>query len=99
VLIAVFEAVTLLLQNGFQPKRTVLLSFGFDEEWGGPQGARNLAKEVIRRYGENGLEFILDEGLREFDKTIDSFDFFCQLLFASSDARGFRDNVRVSCNR
>ena len=30
--IAIFEAVSALLEAGFQPKRTLLLSFGFDEE-------------------------------------------------------------------
>jgi Gly-Xaa carboxypeptidase len=52
----------LLLQKGFQPKRTIILSFGFDEESAGTEGVGYLSKEIISRYGEDGIEFILDEG-------------------------------------
>jgi Gly-Xaa carboxypeptidase len=62
LLIAEMEAVELLLSAGFQPKRTILLSFGFDEEVSGSQGAGHLAPFILHRYGKNGVAVIVDEG-------------------------------------
>jgi len=59
-LMAVLESVEMLLQKGFQPKRTIYLAFGHDEEVGGDQGAGAIA-----RYMEaQGIkaEFVIDEG-------------------------------------
>jgi len=54
------EAVEMLVASGFQPKQTVYLFFGQDEEVSGHRGAEVLAK---RFKAENvKLEFILDEG-------------------------------------
>ncbi|KAI3335166.1 peptidase family M20/M25/M40 [Ustulina deusta] len=61
-LIGILEAVELLLGAGFEPKRTVLLSFGFDEEISGHQGAGHLAEFLIDRYGKDGAAVIIDEG-------------------------------------
>ncbi|GAP84067.1 putative carboxypeptidase s [Rosellinia necatrix] len=61
-LIGILEAVELLLDAGFEPKRTVILSFGFDEEVSGLQGAGHLAKALIDRYGKDGAAIIIDEG-------------------------------------
>lgn len=61
-LIGILEAVELLLNAGFEPRRTVILSFGFDEEISGLQGARHLAEVLINRYGKDGAAVILDEG-------------------------------------
>ncbi|KAH8913971.1 Zn-dependent exopeptidase, partial [Atractiella rhizophila] len=36
LLISELQAVTLLIKQGFTPRRTIILSFGFDEETGGP---------------------------------------------------------------
>lgn len=59
-LIASIEAVEYLLAEGFEPKRTVYLSFGHDEEIGGGDGAKAvvnyLAKQGVR------LEAVIDEG-------------------------------------
>uniref|UniRef100_UPI004048BA93 M20 family peptidase n=1 Tax=Roseivirga sp. TaxID=1964215 RepID=UPI004048BA93 len=56
----ILEAVELLLSEGFQPKRTVYLAFGHDEEVGGEKGAVAIAKYLK----EHGVEaaYILDEG-------------------------------------
>lgn len=54
------EAVEGLLENGFQPKRTVYLAFGHDEEVGGREGAREIAK-LLKSRGIKA-EWILDEG-------------------------------------
>jgi len=37
--VGILQAVTYLLEQGFQPQRTVYLSFGHDEEIGGRNGA------------------------------------------------------------
>jgi Gly-Xaa carboxypeptidase len=61
-LVASLEAVTALLEAGFRPKRTVLLSFGFDEECSGTQGAGTLAPAIEARYGKDGVAVVVDEG-------------------------------------
>ena len=61
-LIAIMETVELLLENGWEPKRTILLSFGFDEECSGRQGAASLSKFIEDRYGKDSLAVIVDEG-------------------------------------
>ena len=57
---ASLEAIEAMLAKGRQPKRTLYLAFGHDEEIGGLQGAKRIAGELERR----GLQFdfILDEG-------------------------------------
>jgi len=61
-LTAIMETVELLLKAEFQPKRTVLLSFGFDEEVSGPRGAGTLAPFIVERYGKDSVAAIVDEG-------------------------------------
>lgn len=61
-LIANLETMQLLLEAKFEPKRTVLLSFGFDEECSGRQGAEKLANFIHERYGDDGIAVIVDEG-------------------------------------
>jgi hypothetical protein len=56
-------AVESMLQTGFTPKRTIVLSFGFDEEVSGPQGAAHLAKHLEAIYGPDSFALILDEGV------------------------------------
>ncbi|EGO58673.1 hypothetical protein NEUTE1DRAFT_59372 [Neurospora tetrasperma FGSC 2508] len=67
-LIAIMETVELLLEAGWEPKRTILLSFGFDEECSGRQGAAHLSKFIEERYGKDSLAVIVDEGAG-FEKT------------------------------
>ncbi len=59
-LVAICEAVELLLGEGFAPRRTVILAFGHDEEVGGPNGARRIADTLAARGVRAGL--VLDEG-------------------------------------
>lgn len=59
-LVALMEAVETLLQAGFQPRGTIYLAFGHDEETGGRQGARAIA-DLLSRRGVR-LEALLDEG-------------------------------------
>ena len=58
--IGLLEATEALLSSGFQPKRTLYLSFGHDEEIGGLRGA----KVIVEHLKAQGIEaqFVLDEG-------------------------------------
>ena len=59
--LAILEAVEVLLREGFQPRRTIYLAFGHDEEISGRQGAGEIAALLHSRGME--LEYVLDEGL------------------------------------
>jgi carboxypeptidase PM20D1 len=59
-LMAVMEAVEGLLAQGYQPRRTVYLCFGQDEEVGGELGAVKIAA-VLKSRGVFA-EYIIDEG-------------------------------------
>jgi len=58
--IALLEATTLLVEEGFRPARTVYLAFGHDEEIGGRNGAGAIV-ELLRSRGVQ-LAWSLDEG-------------------------------------
>ena len=58
--IAILEAVERLVRERFTPERTVYLAFGHDEEVGGMEGARAIARLLDERGVELG--FALDEG-------------------------------------
>lgn len=60
-LISIMESCEKLLQNNFQPQRTVYLAFGHDEEIMGMQGAKKIATILEKR--KINAHFILDEGL------------------------------------
>ncbi|KAF1967688.1 carboxypeptidase S [Bimuria novae-zelandiae CBS 107.79] len=61
-LMGILEAVEALVHAGFEPKRTLVLSFGFDEEISGHRGAGELSKTLIKKYGHRGAAVIVDEG-------------------------------------
>jgi carboxypeptidase PM20D1 len=58
--IAVLEAAEMLLEQGFQPRRTIFLAFGHDEETGRGRGAGSIARVLQERVGS--VAFIVDEG-------------------------------------
>lgn len=60
-LYAQMEAIEMLLAAGFQPKRTLYLAYGADEEVGGKRGAAAIAALLKSRNVK--LEYVLDEGL------------------------------------
>lgn len=62
-LISEMIAIEELLKNGFEPKRTIILSFGFDEESGGEIGALKLSQFIEQRYGPDSIFSIMDEGM------------------------------------
>ncbi|MFQ5534618.1 MAG: M20 family peptidase [Sphingomonadales bacterium] len=59
--IAIMEAVEALVTMGFEPRRTIYLAFGHDEEIGGRQGARKIA-ELLAKRGVHA-EITVDEGM------------------------------------
>jgi hypothetical protein len=48
--VGLLESVDLLLSSGFQPKRTIYLAFGQDEEIGGLQGAEKTSARESHNY-------------------------------------------------
>jgi len=60
-LMAIFEAVELLLKDGFTPRQTVYLVFGADEEIGGTDGAARIAAQFKAQGVRLGM--VLDEGM------------------------------------
>ncbi|TKY90863.1 hypothetical protein EX895_000861 [Sporisorium graminicola] len=61
-LISLLSSVEELLAKEWEPTRTILFSFGFDEESGGKQGAGWLAKRVEEIWGRDSIAMIIDEG-------------------------------------
>lgn len=59
--LGLLEAAEALLEQGFQPERTILFAFGHDEEISGHKGAESIAKLMEER----GIkaQFTLDEGM------------------------------------
>lgn len=62
-LIAVLEALELLIVQGFQPNRSIIAAFGFDEESGGIHGASKLSEYIEKRHGTKSIYAIIDEGV------------------------------------
>ncbi|MCH7742845.1 MAG: M20/M25/M40 family metallo-hydrolase [Proteobacteria bacterium] len=66
--IGILEAANHLVREGFEPMRTVYLSFGHDEEAGGPNGAALVAETLKKERVQ--LAWSLDEGSFVFNKMI-----------------------------
>jgi carboxypeptidase PM20D1 len=60
-LVAQLEAVERLLADGFQPRQTVYIVSGADEELGGTRGAAQVVA-MLKQRGVR-LDFVIDEGL------------------------------------
>lgn len=71
-LMSIFEAVEMLVASGFQPRQTIYLVFGHDEEIGGERGAA----QAVKLFKERGiqLQFVLDEGLLITDGLLKGID-------------------------
>lgn len=61
-LISILATLESLLKAGFKPQRSIICSFGFDEESAGTQGGLELANFLHERYGDGGVAMIVDEG-------------------------------------
>lgn len=59
-IVGMLEAAEMLIASGFRPKRTVMFSFGHDEELGGREGNAKVAELLASR--KVALEFVVDEG-------------------------------------
>jgi len=66
------EAMEALIRDGFEPERSLFLSFGHDEEVGGRDGARAVAQHLKEQGIE--FEFVVDEGGVILDGVIQSVD-------------------------
>jgi carboxypeptidase PM20D1 len=60
-LMGILEAVELRVAAGFQPRQTIYLAFGQDEELGGERGAKEIAG-LLKERGVH-LRWVIDEGL------------------------------------
>ncbi len=58
--LAILEAIEMLLREGFQPEQTIYLAFGHDEEVGGNDGAAAIARLLDERGVQPSM--VLDEG-------------------------------------
>lgn len=70
---ALLTAVETLLSQGWSPRRTVLLAFGFDEECSGVKGAGSIAAHLRGIWGDDSVAVVLDEGgmgLQQFDDVL-----------------------------
>jgi carboxypeptidase PM20D1 len=59
-LLSILEAVESLVAQGFQPKQTIYIVSGHDEEGGGERGAKKIAELLASRSVK--LDFVMDEG-------------------------------------
>ncbi|KDQ31776.1 hypothetical protein PLEOSDRAFT_48855 [Pleurotus ostreatus PC15] len=60
-LISILASVETLLEASFEPTRTIVLAFGFDEESRG-ESAKKLGVELEKRHGKGAFLMIIDEG-------------------------------------
>ncbi|KAI6112591.1 carboxypeptidase S, partial [Pisolithus sp. B1] len=60
--IGIMAAIETMLAGGYEPTRTVVLAFGFDEESRGTHGAKTLAVKLEEMFGANGYAMLVDEG-------------------------------------
>lgn len=87
------EAVEALIRDGFEPRRSLYLSFGHDEEVGGLDGAQAVAE----RLEDLGIEFefVVDEGGVILDGVIESVD--RPIAFIGVAEKGYL-NLRLRVN-
>jgi Gly-Xaa carboxypeptidase len=62
-LTGIFSALEALLSNPFwNPKRTIIVALGFDEECSGRRGAGSIGVYLEELHGPDSMAFLLDEG-------------------------------------
>lgn len=82
VLIGLMSVAEDLLSQNWQPERTVLFAFGFDEESHGFLGAGTISAALEEKYGKDSFEFILDEGGMGLQSLGDESDSIGEILYA-----------------
>jgi len=71
-LMSIMEAVEMRVGAGFQPRQTIYLAFGQDEELGGERGARMIAA-LLKERGVR-LRFVVDEGMLITEGALEGLD-------------------------
>lgn len=92
LIIAQLAATELLIEDGFELERPLILAYGFDEEKGGSFGAKFIAEHLKERYGKNGIEVVLDEGSGVLD--LGNGTFFAQ---PATSEKGYVD-IEITLN-
>ena len=92
-LLGTMSAVESLLESGWEPRRTILLAYGFDEEANGTQGAKKIAEYLHQRYGNDSIAMIVDEGMPVYS-AYDVEAFGAPIAAPAVDEKGALD-VRV----
>lgn len=62
LLVALMEALELLVGEKYEPKRGIVVALGFDEEISGRYGASKIAAFLLEKFGKDGIYAIIDEG-------------------------------------
>ncbi|CCE81875.1 Piso0_002553 [Millerozyma farinosa CBS 7064] len=62
VLVAILESLEILIGKNYTPERSIIVSFGFDEESSGRYGAKYLAAHLEKKLGPDSIHAIVDEG-------------------------------------
>ncbi|ORY25047.1 hypothetical protein BCR39DRAFT_566413 [Naematelia encephala] len=96
LIVAQYEAMTALLEAGFQPRRTVIFSHGFDEEEPfARQGAAEIAKHLEKVYGFQSILLVVDEGAASMNKSGLSDVYGAPFAVPASAEKGYLD-VKIS---
>ncbi len=69
---SILEATERLLDEGYQPERTIMFGFGHDEEIGGLEGARRIAQTLQER--DIQLKYLVDEGMPIAEQIMEGID-------------------------
>ncbi|KAK6910063.1 hypothetical protein I203_104092 [Kwoniella mangroviensis CBS 8507] len=76
-LLAIYGSLERLVTEGYEPERTIIVANGFDEEIGGSRGSGHISKVLLKRYGNDGIAFLVDEGFtgisNDYGATVASF--------------------------
>lgn len=88
LLIGLLETIELLLsEDKFDPERTIILAFGYDEESSG-SGAHEIYKHIEKKYGRDSIYAIIDEGTQGYE-TIEGRKF----ILPATGEKGYVDSV------
>ncbi|CAO1618277.1 unnamed protein product [Jaminaea pallidilutea] len=62
LVVSILSSIDSLVAAKFEPKRTILVSLGYDEEAKGLYGGQYLGKKINELYGNDSVALIVDEG-------------------------------------
>lgn len=88
LLIALLETAEILLnEKKFEPQRTIIFAFGYDEEALG-SGAQHISEHLLKKYGPNSILQIIDEGTSGFEETEG-----VNLILPATGEKGYVDSI------